>query len=46
MKTYTSPQHLRLVGKAWEIRATLRALTQHPITLQEFLERLDRGRKR
>ncbi|MGC5324460.1 Z-ring formation inhibitor MciZ [Brevibacillus sp. SYSU BS000544] len=46
MKTYVDTNHLRLVGKAWEIRATLRRLSEHPITLQELLTRLDQSMKR
>nr|WP_126427457.1 Z-ring formation inhibitor MciZ [Brevibacillus marinus] len=46
MKTYTAPRHFRLVGKAWEIRATLRRLANKPMTLQEWLARLDRAVKR
>ncbi|WP_338148652.1 Z-ring formation inhibitor MciZ [Brevibacillus humidisoli] len=46
MKTYTDLHHLRLVGKAWEIRATLRRLSNKPITLQEWLARLDRAVQR
>lgn len=46
MKTYIGPNQLRLVGKVWEIRAALRNLTQHPITLQEFLGRIEQAGRR
>ncbi|GAA4709627.1 Z-ring formation inhibitor MciZ [Brevibacillus fulvus] len=43
MKTYTSSEQLRLVGKAWEIRAMLRQWAKQPITLQEWLQRRHRA---
>lgn len=46
MKTYTSQGHLRLVGKAWEIRATLRHWSDKKITLAAWLDRIDRAAKR
>ncbi|MFM1652808.1 Z-ring formation inhibitor MciZ [Brevibacillus sp. B_LB10_24] len=46
MKTYSSLRHLRIVGKAWEIRAKLRGWAGNPMTLQEWLGRLDRAAKR
>lgn len=39
MKTYVSPKQIRMVGKAWEIRATLRRWSDKQLTLQEYLER-------
>jgi hypothetical protein len=39
MKLYYHSNSLRLVGKAWEIRAKLKELkTDRPITLQEYLK--------
>ncbi|GAB6931849.1 Z-ring formation inhibitor MciZ [Calditerricola satsumensis] len=40
MKTYLSPRHLRLVGRAWEIRAALRSLAASDLTVREFLRRM------
>ncbi|GAB7386188.1 hypothetical protein BSNK01_00230 [Bacillaceae bacterium] len=40
MKTYYGPNRLRLVGKAWQIRAKLRRLARHPLTVKALLDRL------
>ncbi|TRY28055.1 Z-ring formation inhibitor MciZ [Brevibacillus sp. LEMMJ03] len=39
MKTYVSEKQLRMVGKVWEIRATLRSWSKKELTLQEYLAR-------
>ncbi|WP_322112061.1 Z-ring formation inhibitor MciZ [Brevibacillus ruminantium] len=39
MKTYVGEKQLRMVGKAWEIRATLRSWSKKDLTLQEYLAR-------
>jgi len=37
MKSYRSEDRLRLVGKAWEIRLTLRRLAESRLTLHDYL---------
>ncbi|MDH4615924.1 Z-ring formation inhibitor MciZ [Brevibacillus invocatus] len=37
MKTYVGEKHLRMVGKAWEIRAALRSWSKKDLTLQDYL---------
>ncbi|HBZ83263.1 MAG TPA: Z-ring formation inhibitor MciZ [Brevibacillus sp.] len=37
MKTYVSEKQLRMVGKAWEIKAALRSWSSKDLTLQEYL---------
>ncbi|SHE44988.1 Protein of unknown function [Seinonella peptonophila] len=39
MKITTDRQGIRCVGKSWEIRAYLRRLACHQITLYQFLNR-------
>ncbi|NGQ94667.1 Z-ring formation inhibitor MciZ [Brevibacillus sp. SYP-B805] len=46
MKTYTARGQLRMVGKVWEIRATLRHMSKKNETLQEWLLRRDRATRR
>ncbi|WP_139489267.1 Z-ring formation inhibitor MciZ [Brevibacillus dissolubilis] len=46
MKTYVSPSSVRMVGKAWEIRATLRGWAGKDMTLSEWLTRMDQAKKR
>ncbi|WP_083910529.1 Z-ring formation inhibitor MciZ [Effusibacillus pohliae] len=38
MKTYLSDTSLRIVGKAWQIRAALRTFAGSKITLQSYLD--------
>ncbi|QKG84253.1 Z-ring formation inhibitor MciZ [Kroppenstedtia pulmonis] len=44
MRTEAGPKQLRMVGKGWQIRAALRSLARHPLTLEEWLKRQQRGR--
>jgi hypothetical protein len=37
MKTYVTDSSLRLVGKAWQIRAALRRFANSQATLQAYL---------
>ncbi|CCQ95631.1 conserved hypothetical protein [[Clostridium] ultunense Esp] len=37
VKIYTGEKSLRMVGKAWQVRAKLRELSRIPITLHQFL---------
>ncbi|MCX7569137.1 Z-ring formation inhibitor MciZ [Tumebacillus sp. DT12] len=37
VKTYVSERSLRMVGKAWQIRAILRAYAGSDTTLHQFL---------
>ncbi|MGB8954262.1 MAG: Z-ring formation inhibitor MciZ [Tumebacillaceae bacterium] len=37
MKTYVTENSLRMVGKAWQIRAMLRQFSESNATLQQFL---------
>lgn len=37
VKTYISENSLRMVGKAWQIRALLRQYQNSHVTLQQFL---------
>lgn len=37
VKTYVAPSCLRMVGKAWQIRALLRTFANSQITLEEYL---------
>jgi hypothetical protein len=46
MKTYYGPRHIRMVGKAWEIRATLRNWAGKQQTLQEYLTRREAAKHR
>lgn len=39
MKSSISENGFRLIGKGWQIRAHLRQLSQHPITVAEYLDR-------
>ncbi|WP_429858406.1 Z-ring formation inhibitor MciZ [Brevibacillus reuszeri] len=39
MKTYVDEKQLRMVGKAWEIRAALRSWSKKDLSLQEYLAR-------
>ncbi|WP_323958374.1 Z-ring formation inhibitor MciZ [Brevibacillus composti] len=46
MKTYVDEKQLRMVGKVWEIRATLRSWSKKELTLQEYLARRTRSGRR
>ncbi|RNB68384.1 Z-ring formation inhibitor MciZ [Brevibacillus nitrificans] len=46
MKTYVSEKQLRLVGKAWEIKAALRSWSKKDLTLQAYLERRSNAGRR
>ncbi|WP_135551748.1 Z-ring formation inhibitor MciZ [Paenibacillus cymbidii] len=37
MKSYRTQDSLRLVGKAWEIRLTLRRMAESRLTLHDYL---------
>jgi hypothetical protein len=37
VKTYVTPNSLRMVGKGWQIRAILRAYAGSDATLHQFL---------
>lgn len=39
MKMYCEAQSLRIVGKAWEVRAKLKQLSAENVTLCEWLRR-------
>jgi len=39
MKTYVDEKQLRMVVKAWEIRAALRSWSKKDLSLQEYLAR-------
>lgn len=46
MKTYVSVNQLRMVGKAWEIKAALRSWSSKDLTLQQYLQkRANAGRR-
>ncbi|QDS34585.1 Z-ring formation inhibitor MciZ [Brevibacillus brevis] len=46
MKTYVGEKQLRMVGKAWEIKAALRSWSNKDLTLQEYLtKRANAGRR-
>jgi hypothetical protein len=38
MIIHHQPNGIRLTGKAWQIRAWLRQLARHRLTLKQFLE--------
>jgi hypothetical protein len=46
MKTYVDEKQLRMVGKAWEIRAALRSWSNKELTLQEYLARRSNPNRR
>lgn len=46
MKTYVSEKELRMVGKAWEIRAALRSWHKKDVTLQAYLEKRSNAGRR
>lgn len=46
MKTYVDEKQIRMVGKAWEIRATLRSWSKKDLTLQEYLARRSNSSRR
>jgi hypothetical protein len=39
MKIDLDASGLRVTGKAWEVRACLRMMAGHPLTLKEYLNR-------
>lgn len=39
MKVEMGEGRLRIVGKGWQVRAVLRKLSKHPLTLDEWLRR-------
>ncbi|SDW55277.1 Protein of unknown function [Marininema mesophilum] len=39
MKTIMDEKHLCVVGKGWQVRAILRQMAKHPLTLEEWLAR-------
>ncbi|WP_124727245.1 Z-ring formation inhibitor MciZ [Staphylospora marina] len=39
MKIDVDSHGLRVTGKAWQVRACLRSLATHPLTLKEYLNR-------
>lgn len=45
MKMEMGNGRLRIVGKAWQVRARLRQLASHSLTLSELLTRWDRSRR-
>ncbi|PRX39949.1 uncharacterized protein DUF3936 [Planifilum fimeticola] len=45
MKMEMGNGRLRIVGKAWQVRARLRQLASHSLTLSELLNRWERGRR-
>ncbi|PSJ70670.1 Z-ring formation inhibitor MciZ [Brevibacillus brevis] len=46
MKTYVSEKQLRMVGKAWEIKAALRSWSKKDLMLQAYLmKRANAGRR-
>jgi hypothetical protein len=44
MRMNMGPHQLRIVGKGWQVRAILRQLSRHPITLHELLLRRQKSR--
>lgn len=46
MKTYVGEKQLRMVGKAWEIKAALRSWSKKDLTLQEYLLRRSNAGRR
>ncbi|QAV14358.1 Z-ring formation inhibitor MciZ [Brevibacillus agri] len=46
MKTYVSEKQLRMVGKAWEIKAALRSWSNKELTLQEYLTKRTNAARR
>jgi len=45
MKMEMGNGRLRIVGKAWQVRACLRQLASHSLTLSELLTRRGRARR-
>ncbi|TCS84071.1 Z-ring formation inhibitor MciZ [Tepidibacillus fermentans] len=39
MKVYRNQNQLRIIGKAWEIKAKLRELSQSTLTVKEYLSK-------
>jgi hypothetical protein len=46
MQISMSKQGLRVVGKAWQVQAQLRAWAEHPLTVAEFLSRQQPEKKK
>lgn len=46
MKTYVGEKELRMVGKAWEIRAALRSWSNKDLTLQAYLAKRSNPNRR
>lgn len=45
MKMELGNGRLRIVGKAWQVRARLRQLANHSLTLSELLTRWEKNRR-
>ncbi|MCS1350830.1 hypothetical protein [Mechercharimyces sp. CAU 1602] len=41
MRIETGSNQLRIIGKGWQVRAVLRQLAQHNLTVAQYIERIN-----